>query len=117
MKPFNLEAAQAGAPIMTRDGRKAKFIAYVPELRPSRQVVILVAGLEALEAYYPDGSYLSGNTTHAIDLSMAPVKKTVWVNFHRGGVAYYFENKDDAMKDAEISVGCVTNTAPVEIEE
>ena len=37
MKPFDLEAAKAGAPIVTRDGRSAKFIAHVAEARNKYQ--------------------------------------------------------------------------------
>ena len=31
-KPFSLEFAQQGHPLITRDGRNAKFIAYVSEV-------------------------------------------------------------------------------------
>lgn len=44
MKPFNLEAAMRGEPIVTRDGRKAKFIAHVPDAREDQQVVFSVGG-------------------------------------------------------------------------
>ena len=40
MKPFNLEAAKAGAPLVTRDGRPAKFIAHVAEAHPSQRLLV-----------------------------------------------------------------------------
>lgn len=44
MKPFNLEEAKAGKPIITRDGTEAKFIAHVPEAEDNK-VVILIDGV------------------------------------------------------------------------
>ena len=46
MKPFDLEAAKAGAPIVTRDGRPAKFIAHVAEAHPSQRLLVLIDGDE-----------------------------------------------------------------------
>ena len=43
MKPFDLEAAKRGEPIVTRDGRKAKFVAYVPEAK-NPSVIALISG-------------------------------------------------------------------------
>ena len=44
MKPFDLEAAKRGEPIVTRDGRKAKFIAHVPEAKHYQKIVLLMEG-------------------------------------------------------------------------
>ena len=44
MKPFDLEAAKAGAPIVTRDGRPAKFIAHVAEVHPNHRLLVLIDG-------------------------------------------------------------------------
>ena len=38
--PFNLADASAGSPIVTRQGKLAKFIAYVPESRAANQRVL-----------------------------------------------------------------------------
>jgi len=35
MKPFNLEAALAGAPVVTRDGRPVKIAGYNPDAHAS----------------------------------------------------------------------------------
>jgi hypothetical protein len=53
MKPFNLEAAMRGEPIVTRDGRKAKFVAYEPEAE-KHKVVALVD--QKLMSFNEDGS-------------------------------------------------------------
>ena len=44
MKPFNLEAAMRGDPIITRSGETAKFITYVPEADEQDRVVVLING-------------------------------------------------------------------------
>ncbi len=39
--PFNLQSAMSGHPLITRDGHKAKFIAYVPEMPLEGRVIAL----------------------------------------------------------------------------
>lgn len=69
MKPFDLEAAMRGEPIVTRDGRKAKFIGYVPEAVGTEKVVALVAGV--IDTYQENGRF-SYTVLTADDLFMAP---------------------------------------------
>lgn len=45
MKPFNLERAIAGDPVMTRDGREVRFIAYAPQLRSHSRVLVSIGDL------------------------------------------------------------------------
>lgn len=40
LRPFDLAAAVSGAPVWTRDGRLAEFIAYTPEAEPWEQVTM-----------------------------------------------------------------------------
>lgn len=44
LKKFNLEDAKAGHPLVTRDGREAKFIAYVPEANQGFNLVVMIDG-------------------------------------------------------------------------
>lgn len=44
MKPFNLEAAKRGEPMITTTGLIAKFVAHIPEAQPDDRVVVLVDG-------------------------------------------------------------------------
>ena len=69
MKPFNLEAAKRGEPIVTRDGRKAKFVAYVPEVKDEFKVIVYVEGTMNVLSYCDDGMYYS-NCECATDLFM-----------------------------------------------
>ena len=82
MKPFDLEAAKRGEPIVTRGGEAAKFIAHVPDAEIGFRVVVMLGGV--IECYCDDGSYrLSRKSTY--DLFMAPRKRTVWVNVYSPG--------------------------------
>ena len=95
MKPFDLKSAKAGAPIVTRDGTPAKYIAHVPEARRSSQVLCLVR--DTVFAYAPNGDYDSLRGESMLDLYMASTKRTVWVNLYASnsprGVASYYDNQ------------------------
>ena len=69
MKPFDLEAAMRGEPLVTRDGRDAKFVAYVPEAGVSQRLVVLIEA--DIVAFYKTGAFLDISES-GIDLFMAP---------------------------------------------
>lgn len=72
MKPFNLEAAKRGEPIVTRDGRKARFIAHVPEAGEAYRVVVYIEDHIDVQSYYEDGRYTSEMVSeHCDDILMA----------------------------------------------
>jgi len=114
MKPFDLEAAKRGEPIVCRDGTPAKFIAHVPEACPAYRVVVLVDDLVAAKCadgrHWPDSD--SDN-----DIFMAPKKRTVWINaYWNGATVFSFGTEEDADKAA--GSGRVGGKAwPLEIEE
>jgi len=81
MKPFDLEKAKAGAPIQTRGGRLAKFIAYVPEARASQQLIILIDD-EVVRTYANGFTHDDPASTSHCDIVMAPVKREGWVNVY-----------------------------------
>ena len=125
MKPFNLEEAKAGKPLITRDGRAAFITARVPEAEERSRLVVFVAGNSSPTFYSDGGVYTggwAGTGTAAADLFMAPVKRVVWVvaakrpfaTGHR--CAWTYENEDDAL--AQIN-RCNLYTGPyrLEIEE
>jgi len=116
MKPFDLEAAKRGEPIVTRDGREAKFIAHVPEANEIQKIVVSVdKGLISLRQ---NGRTWKDTDTRS-DLFMAPKKRTVWVNLYSDGEAFYHytqEEADDLDSGAkEDRIG--GKAYPVEIEE
>ena len=75
MKPFNLEAAKRGEPIVTRDGREAKLIAYVPELMEGYGVVYRIDGI--LYTAKVDGS-VTETDKHRHDLFMGSTPRPQW---------------------------------------
>ena len=115
MKPFDLEAAKAGAPLVTRDGRPAKFIAHVAEAQPSQRLVVLIDG--GVYTKFESGKY-AASPAHVSDndLFMAPVKRTVWVNVYGyGGATWYDIEK--AADDGALSGRLGGRAWPTEIEE
>ncbi len=114
-KPFDLEAAKAGAPVICRDGIPARFIAYVPEAHELYQVVFLRKG-EIVSAR-KDGIYSAAQGCIE-DLFMAPVKKTIHVNVYGSHFARGFLTRAEADEHAKANGGlprmaCV----PLEYEE
>jgi hypothetical protein len=128
MKPFDLQRAIAGDPVVTRDGRRAKFVAHVPESKRGCTTIAFVEGDGAVRLYYDNGSFCYDNSISEHDLQMAPKKKTAYVNLWPGrdgttfGVpaftAYWYETKElatEALGDA--GSGALAVAVPVEIEE
>jgi len=79
MKPFNLEQALAGKPVMTREGRKVVRIFYAEEACENSQV-ICVFETGVVFPYYKDGAYTTSSSVN--DLVMAPTKKEGWINIY-----------------------------------
>lgn len=97
-QPFDLEAAKRGEPLVTRDGRKAKFVAYVPEAE-DYPVISIVEGGTTCSMSRNDGGYYK-NEKHPEDLFMAPKPmRTVYVNFYRGPTADVYTTERNARTD------------------
>ena len=118
MKPFDLEAAKRGEPIVCRDGTPAKFIAHVPDAHPTQRLVVLVR--DNIFGYLESGSWTGVNDDDG-DLFMAPKKRTVWVNFYHNNFATFFNSKEAAdidHRESHLGVNRRSKRAyPVEIEE
>lgn len=109
LKPFDLEAAKAGKPVCTRDGRKARIICF--DKKGNRPIVALIEnseGIECVEYYHEKG----------INLMMLPEKREGWVNVYKtfdshmvGGL---YSSKEEAEKQR--SDDCVA-TIRIEWEE
>jgi hypothetical protein len=78
MKAFDLEAALAGEPVVTRDGRKAT-VTKLPITAPDGRVLISQRENGDIAAYHrADGT---AGLRH-YDLFMATTQKTFWVNLY-----------------------------------
>src|SRR5882757_8341979 len=87
MKPFDLKAALAGDPVVTRDGRKVLGIHQFKNQSHSQNVyfeVVDTQGLISVWNVYPDGSDMGKVVPRNLDLFMAPKKVTRWVLLYSG---------------------------------
>lgn len=122
-KPFDLEAAKLGKPLVTRDGRPARFVAHVPEATPAYQVVAFIEGNPQVTSHFIDGK-MHDRFNSAGDLLMAPDTETVWVNiyqtYHTGDkapIANAHTSKYQAMRAAtRVGLKAVAIAVPVQIQ-
>ena len=121
LRPFDLEAAKAGKPVCTRDGRKARIICF--DRKDNTPIVALIErvdGIEILQCFYNDGKCFHDSTSDN-DLMMLPEKKEGWVNVYKGidGVTFSkhpYTSKDEAIKNSGILFGRI-DTIKVSWEE
>lgn len=87
MKPFNLEKALAGDPVVTRDGRKVTEIVHFKTLNNPQNIIAVLNG--RLFPFYENGQYIAQDTE--FDLFMAPkiVKKSGWLNVYPNNAVGY----------------------------
>lgn len=85
LKPFDLEAAKSGAPVITRDGRPARII--YSEAKSIYNIIALVedGGDERPISVATDGVNGLGPSNN--DLFMVSVKHEGWVNMYKTGCA------------------------------
>lgn len=88
LKPFSIEAAKAGKPVCTRDGRKARIIYFDAEGNKPLIVLSKIDGKEVILRYTEKGQ---SDNFHSItpredDLMMLPEKKEGWINVYKGGL-------------------------------
>lgn len=112
LKEFNLEAAKAGKPICTRDGRKARIICF--DRNWEYPIVALIEcenGEEMISACDKDGKariYEQGT-----DLMMLPQKKEGWIIIHKEAIY----DKETAEKIAKETTANVIRIQKIEWEE
>lgn len=96
-KPFDLEAAKAGEPICTRDGREARIICF--DRIGNLPIVALVKNREKEDVYYyhNNGRDNKIDEEKDYDLLMKPIIKTGWINVHKNNGLY--ETEEDAKKN------------------
>lgn len=108
LKSFSLEAAKAGKPVCTRDGRKAKILCY--DFKQNEEYPILVAvenkdGKECALLYSNDGisdMYKSSNN----ELVMFSEKKEGWVNVYRDCDGANITKDDNIYSSKDAAIAC-----------
>lgn len=115
MKPFNIEAALRGEPVVTRNGREVTQITLFDI--DGDYPVAGVIDKNRFE-FSTNGKYLVGQDTER-DLFMAPKKRIVWVNFYDDGCYYFHDNEKEANEVVgHLYDGRIGGKAyPLEIEE
>jgi len=98
MKPFNLEEALNGKPVITRDGLKVKEL-YLFKNRKSRYCLACLIEDDDIETFTKEGEYFKGKT-NILDLFMAEEE---FCGFKEGEDCYLTElerrRKDDWLYD------------------
>lgn len=117
-KPFDLEAAKAGKPVCTRDGRKARIICFDTINKGNYPIIALLEdkGCEAIFYYNKDGKCNVGTER---DLMMLPEKKEGWVNLCKNNygdtlAVGVFPNREEAVSNCPPSY---LGTIKIEWEE
>ena len=94
MKPFNLQDAINGKPVITRARDSLTFGAYIPKARP--YTLFMTSPDGDVFRYNENGRYMGNDTGSEMDLFMAPIKRTVWVNLYEDGSAWWHSSEDAA---------------------
>ena len=82
MKPFNLEEAKAGKPVITMAGRPARVLCFDAKIFDTTPLYVLVEDENHRE--FAIMATLNGETCHSGNkLYMKTEKKTGWVNIYR----------------------------------
>lgn len=114
MKPFNLECAIAGDPVITRDGRA---VIDIHHFKHDKSNLCLCAHIEGEPS--PDWFLASGRDNLSEedpnDLFMAPKKRTVYMNVMEGGPGAWFISAY-AANAAEHTYSVIARAVPIEIE-
>jgi hypothetical protein len=123
LKPFDFEAAKAGKPVCTRDGRKARIICFDTINKGNYPIIALLEdkGCEAIFYYNKDGKCNVGTER---DLMMLPEKKEGWVNVYKSYnvgkktpcIASIYPTKEEAKKSSVVGLDYV-DTVKIEWEE
>ena len=115
LKPFDIQKAREGKPVCTRDGRKARIIAF--DANGSKPIVALVTECDNEEEipykYHYDGSYNCQSIPSDNDLMMLPEKKEGWIVIHKEAIY----DKETAEKIARETTSNVIKIQKIEWEE
>lgn len=118
LKPFDLEAAKAGKPVCTRDGRKARIICF--DLNNKNFPIVAIINCDTEEnAYQYDIDGVCDEHDNNLNLMMSPEKKEGWINIYKDfedTVCCAYLTKEDALKNRSIEYGYIT-TIKIEWEE
>lgn len=112
LKEFNLEAAKAGKPVCTRDGRKARIICF--DLNNKNFPIVAIINCDTEEnAYQYDIDGVCDEHDNNLNLMMSTEKKEGWVIIHKEAIY----DKETAEKIARETTANVIRIQKIEWEE
>ncbi len=123
LKPFDLEAAKAGKPVCTRDGRKARIICFDAKCNKPIVALIYDCNKETVLQYLENGRFFV-DQIDKYDLMMLPQKKEGWVNVYKSYnvgkkipcMASIYPTKEEAKKSSVVGFDYI-DTVKIEWEE
>lgn len=116
--PFDLDAAKAGAPLVTRDGRRVHFVAHDPGADINFRLLVRFDDNVCATAVHESGCS-QVKEMHG-DIFMAPKpKRTVWVNLYKDGTYSEWPTDTEAKVSAKSIPGSyiVAIAYPIEIDD
>lgn len=112
LKEFDLEAAKAGKPVCTRDGRKARIICF--DLNNKNFPIVAIINCDTEEnAYQYDIDGVCDEHDNNLNLMMSPEKKEGWIIIHKEAIY----DKETAEKIARETTANVIRIQKIEWEE
>ena len=118
LKPFDLEAAKAGKPVCTRDGRKARIICF--DAKCDKPIVALIYDYnKETDLQYLENGRFFVDQIDKYDLMMLPQKKEGWVNIYKDfedTVCCIYSTEKEALEEKETEEDYIT-TVKIEWEE
>lgn len=118
LKEFNLEAAKAGKPVCTRDGRKARIICFDAKCNKPIVALIYDCNKETVFQYLESGRFFV-DQIDKYDLMMLPQNKEGWVNIYKDfedTVCCIYSTEKEALEEKETEEDYIT-TVKIEWEE
>ena len=103
LRPFDLEAAKAGKPVYTRDGRKVRIICF--DVKCDKPIVALIYDYnkETVLQYLENGRFFV-DQIDKYDLMMLPQKKEGWVNIYGEEKERYCSNVIYSSKEEALNI-------------
>lgn len=115
MKPFDLEKALSGEPVVTRDGRPVKIAGYNPDAIKSDKLSTWIHG-KAVH-FYEDGMWDTRESDYDLFMVEPPkVKKEGWINIYEDNPGRFPGKIWETEKEAFGFNSSVKKVATIKIE-
>jgi hypothetical protein len=115
MKPFDLEKALSGEPVITREGKEVKQLKYFN----TKEANCLYGVMDYEVYYWKINGTVTNKGSHTHDLFMAPKTMKVWANVYysdkKGLVIGSMYQNEESAKNSKADYGRYIKTIEAEI--